>query len=311
VLLSRVADQLFWAARYLERAECTARIVRTFTEVIVDLPRGLNLSWEPLLAISGSRGVYDESHARASEADIVRFLVADPTNPSSVGTAIAASRENMRTVREVYPREAWQVSNDLFLYLQSNGEAAVDRRSRNRVLSRVISESQRIDGILTSAMSRDEAYEMLRIGQSIERADMTTRVVGVRAATLLALPIGAEDHSEVQWMGVLRSVSAMQMFQRWHRGPIDGESVVRFLVSDANFPRSVKACVARIRRGLAELPHRPVVDEAVDDLELALAVQWFGDGDDAIALDTAMDAIQLKLSVLSTAIHDELFTGKR
>ena len=206
MLLSRVAAQLFWGARYLERGECTARIVRTFTEVIVDLPRGLNLSWEPLLAISGSRGVYDESHARASEADIVRFLVADPTHPSSVGAAIAASRENMRTVREVYPREAWQVSNDLYLYLQSNGEAAVDRRSRNRVLSRVISESQRIDGILTSAMSRDEAYEMLRIGQSIERADMTTRVVGVRAATLLALPFGAEDHSEVQWMGVLRSV---------------------------------------------------------------------------------------------------------
>ena len=84
MLLSRVADQLFWAARYLERAECTARIVRTFTEVIVDLPRGLNLSWEPLLAISGNREAFDAAHARTSESDIVRFLVADTANTSSV-----------------------------------------------------------------------------------------------------------------------------------------------------------------------------------------------------------------------------------
>src|SRR6476619_1951586 len=100
MLLSRVADQLFWGARYLERAECTARIVRTFTEVIVDLPMTLNLSWEPLLVTSGSRDRFDASHARASESDIVRYLVADLTNSSSVAAAIAASRENMRTVRE-------------------------------------------------------------------------------------------------------------------------------------------------------------------------------------------------------------------
>lgn len=308
MLLSRVADQLFWGARHLERAECTARIVRTFTEVIVDLPRGLNLSWEPLLAIGGSREAYDALHARAGETDVVRFLVADPLNPSSVVSAVAASRENMRTVREVYPREGWQVANDLYLYMQGNGEAAVDRRSRNRVLSRVIAEAQRIDGVLTSAMSRDEAYEMWRLGQSIERADMTTRVVGVRAAALLQLPADAEDHDEVQWMGVLRSVSAMQMFQRWHRGPIDGESVVRFLVEDPSFPRSVNACLARIRRALDQLPPRKAVLAAVDDLDAALGAHWLG-GDDALALDAAMDALQLRLAALSTAVYDSFVAG--
>ncbi|MFT3853521.1 MAG: alpha-E domain-containing protein [Ilumatobacteraceae bacterium] len=308
MLLSRVADQLFWGARHLERAECTARIVRTFTEVIVDLPLGLNLSWEPLLAISGSREAYDALHARAGEVDVIRFLVADQLNPSSVVSAVSASRENMRTVREVYPREGWQVANDLYLYTQSNGEAAVDRRSRNRVLSRVIAETQRIDGVMTSAMSRDEAYEMWRLGQSIERADMTTRVVGVRAAALLQLPPDAEDHDEVQWMGVLRSVSAMQMFQRWHRGPIDGESVVRFLVEDPSFPRSVNACLARIRRALDQLPPRPAVLAAADDLDAALGAHWLG-GDDALALDAAMDALQLRLAALSSAVYDSFFAG--
>lgn len=308
MLLSRVADQLFWGARYHERAECTARIVRTFTEVIVDLPMALKLSWEPLLAIDGGREQFDETHARADESDIVRFLVADPLNPSSVVSSIAAGRENMRTVREVYPREAWQVSNDLYLYTQSNGEAAVDRRSRNRVLTRVIAEAQRIDGILTSAMSRDEAYEMWRLGQSIERADMTTRVVGVRAAALLTLPPDADDHDEVQWMGVLRSLSAMQMFQRSHRGPIDGDSVVRFLINDASFPRSVSACVARIRRALDQLPRRDAVQAAVDELDATLGALWVV-GDDAVALDAAMDTVQLRLGQLSQAVRDQFVVG--
>ena len=92
MLLSRVADHLFWGARYLERAQGTARIVRTFTEVIVDLPTGLTSSWEPLLAVAGSRDEYDAGHARAGEADIVRFLVADPANPSSILSSVGAER---------------------------------------------------------------------------------------------------------------------------------------------------------------------------------------------------------------------------
>jgi uncharacterized alpha-E superfamily protein len=77
MLLSRVADHLYWGARYLERAGATARMVRTFTEVIVDLPTALTSTWEPLLAVAGSRDLFDAGHARTAEADVVRFLVAD------------------------------------------------------------------------------------------------------------------------------------------------------------------------------------------------------------------------------------------
>ncbi|MCU1502653.1 MAG: hypothetical protein JWM12_2007 [Ilumatobacteraceae bacterium] len=309
MLLSRVADHLFWGARYLERAEGTARIVRTFTEVIVDLPTGLMSSWEPLLAVAGSREEYDAGHARAGEADIVRFLVADATNPSSILSSIGAARENLRTTREVYPREAWQVVNDLHLYALSNNEAAVDRRSRNRVLSRVISESQRLDGVLTSSMSRDDAYEMWRLGQSIERADMTTRVVGVRAASLLALPPDTDDYDEVQWMGVLRSLSAMQMFHRSQRGPIDGASVVRFLLTDAHFPRAVRACLGRIRRSLSALPHSATLVPVVDELDSFLGSLWV-EGSDGSALDKAMDGLQASIAALSSRVFDEFFAGR-
>ena len=313
MLLARVADHLFWGARYLERAQATARVVRTFTEVIVDLPTAVTSSWEPLLAVAGSREQFDAGHARANETDIIRFLVADPANPGSVVASVAAARENLRTTREILPGEAWHTVNDLFLYTASNGEAGVDRRSRNRFLSRVIAECQRYEGVLTSGMSRDEAYEMWRLGQSIERADMTTRMLGIRAAALLALPTGGDDHDEVQCMGVLRSLAAMQMYQRATRGPIAASSVVDFLLSDTKFPRSVSACVQRIRRSLNGLPHDadtlPEV-EALESLLAELRVEVStATSQGGAALDTAMDRVQVRLAELSRRVTAVLMRG--
>ncbi len=94
---------------------------------------------------------------------------------------------------------------------------------------------------------------MWRLGRYIERADMTTRVLGVRAAILLSLPPGEVDEfAEVQWMGVLRSLSALQMYQRATRGPIDGPAVVRFLLFDHRFPRSVAGCLAEMRTSILQ-----------------------------------------------------------
>lgn len=302
MLLSRVADHLYWGARYVERADDTARVVRTFTEVLLDLPVGVASSWEPLLAIAGSREQFDAGHARAHESDIVRFLVADEANPGSVVSSVASARENLRTTREVLPREAWQTVNDLYLYTQRDGESGVDRRTRARFLGRVISESQRLDGVIAGAMQRDEAYELWRLGQAVERADMTTRVLGVRAAALLAAPADAEDYDEVQWMGVLRSLTAMQMYQRSTRGPIDGAGVVAFLLFDRQFPRSVAGCLQRVRAALQRLPHGEQTLPAVDDLDRLLAGMP-AHADDGSLLDESMDEVQRSLARLNDVVH--------
>ncbi len=308
MLLSRVADSLYWGARYLERAEDTARVVRTFTELILDLPRGVASSWEPLLAVAGSRAEYDAGHTLAQESDIVRFLVADPANAGSVVSSVASARENLRTTREVLPREAWQSVNDLYLFTSSDTESGVDRRSRARFLGQVIADCQQLDGVMSGMMRRDQAYELWRLGQMVERADMTTRVLGVRAASLLSTPGGANHYDEVQWMGVLRSVTAMQMYQRSQRGPIDGASVVAFLLFDKTFPRSVAGCVQRMRSALARLPRPHDTMPAVDALGALLSTlpALAADGE---ALDAAMDQVQIALEDLNTSVHDAFMGG--
>lgn len=308
MLLSRVADNLYWGARYLERAEDTARVVRSFTELILDLPTGVASSWEPLLAVVGSREEYDVGHARMQENDIVRFLVADASNGGSVVSSVAAARENLRTTREVLPRDAWQAVNDLYLFTGRDTESGVDRRSRARFLGRVITDCQRLDGVLSGMMRRDQAYELWRLGQMVERADMTTRVLGVRAASLLSSPHDAQDYDEVQWMGVLRSVTAMQMYQRSQRGPIDGASVVAFLLFDETFPRSVAGCVQRMRAALSRLPRTDVTMPSVDALE-ALLRTLPAEAADGAALDRAMDQVQIALSELNTRVYDTFVRG--
>ncbi len=310
MLLSRVADSLYWGARYLERAEDTARLVRSYTELVIDLPTSALSTWEPLLAVAGGGDLFAKRESTIGELPIVRYLVSDLQNPGSIASSVESARENLRTTREIIPREAWQTVNDLFLYVGSNAPGGVERRSRARFLGHLIGECQQLDGVMTTVMNRDDAYELWRLGQSLERADMTTRVVGVRAATLLAAERDRADgrtvtdiHDDVQWMGLLRSVSALQMYQRATRGPIDGAAAVRFLLLDPTFPRSVASCATRIREAFSRLPRSRRTLPAMEELERVLALSASGDGDGA-RLDAAMEDVQACLATINDVVHE-------
>ena len=315
ILLSRVADSLYWGARYLERAEDTARVIRSYTELVIDMPTNVVSSWEPLLAVAGEREAFDALHDDADETHIVRFLVAETANPGSVASSIAAARENLRTTREVLPRDVWQAANDLSLYTVANVASGVDRRNRSRFLNHVIADCQRIDGAMATLMSRDDAYELWLLGRSLERADMTARVLGVRAAALVeaegsGLSKESEIYDDVQWMGLLRSVNALQMYQRSTRGPIEASKAVAFLLLDPIFPRSVAACVTAIRHALGALPRGDVTLPAVDALDELLQAVPLGTAlaaSDGAALDEAMDRVLLGLAAVNTAVVSTLF----
>ena len=307
MLLSRVAERIYWAARYLERAEDTARVVRAHTEMFADLPRQSTGMWRPLIAVVGGGAQYDARFGEeVSENTVVSFLLSDHENGGSVVSCVGAARENLRTTRETVPRDGWQALNDTYLYVNVEVDRGVDRRARERFLGRVIADSRRIDGILATTMNHDEAYAMWRLGRAIERADMTTRVLGVRAAAVLS---AAEDpgderrYDELQWMGVLRSLSGLQMYSRAVRGPIEGPAVVRFLLEHDRFPRAVRALLREIRRSLNDLPDPARLFDEVDNVDAVLRDST-ADGIDGAELDDAMDALQIAIGQLDRLITD-------
>jgi uncharacterized alpha-E superfamily protein len=268
MLLARMAEAVYWAGRHIERAECTARIVQVHTDTHVDMPIGEDVGWEPLLAIAGVDDEFDErvlvgpdgnthteteeTRTPATEEDVIEFLLCGDENPSSIMGAVTAARENLRTARPVVPREAWEAVNGLWLASSDHLDETNSRQGRVQWLRRVIESCQRINGILLGTMSRDEAMSFLSIGQNLERADLTTRVLDVRSENL-QLKRGDDPYDVVHWMAVLRSLAAYQPFRRAMPARPQGGSTLRFLLQDDRFPRAVSACLTEIRGQLKGL----------------------------------------------------------
>ncbi len=302
MLLSRVAENVYWAGRYLERSEDTARIVREHTNLLVDLPTRAPVTWEPLLVVIGDRIDFDDRYPKADEKSVLRYLVSDPEHSGSILRGVEQARENLRSTREVLPREVWVAVNDLYLYVVSNHTDGVARRSRSRFLDRVVRDCQQITGILTGTMRKDEAWEFWRLGVQVERADMITRVLDVLAGSLLDAP-PTSAFADVRWMTVLRSLSALQMFHRATLEPVSGPAALQFLLFDDRFPRSLATSLAEVAAGVSRLPRAAGVLPACAAVRARLA-QIDVDALDAVRLHQVVDELQMAIG----AVHDRIAT---
>jgi len=258
-MLSRVAENLYWLGRYQERAENTARFINSTTQVLLDLPRDAAFGWDVLLKVAGLDQIYAEHYPQIEEDLIVRFLVEDERNPSSILSAIHFARENARTVREVLPMELWERINSLYLFIRDKGRRVeAGRGPRNEVLSGVIGRRESIIGLLTGSMSRDIAYHFIKLGRNLERADMTTRIIDVNSAVRLPRdPALAAVTTERMWMSTLNALSAYQMYRRHVGVHVRANDVVDYLLKNPHFPRTVLHCLGEIEDSLSMLPdHR-------------------------------------------------------
>lgn len=255
MLLSRFAESLYWAGRYLERAEATSRMVKVHTELFLDLPRSAGVGWSPLLAVTGCSEEFLGRHTGPDEEDVVAFLAIDPKNRGSILASIAQARSNLRVSRAVLPRASWEVVNDLHRWAGANQAEAIDRRTRLGWMDSVIADCHLLAGLLAGTMCDDEAYAFLQIGRHLERADMTIRVLDVQAGILIGQPDEAgAPYSDVTWMSVLRSLSGHQIFRRNAGCGVSGQAALRFLLQDPRFPRSVEFCLASAARAVLHLP---------------------------------------------------------
>ena len=181
-MLSRVAETLYWTARYIERADNIARLVNVNNLLLMDLPKGISSRWEPVLDIIGSRDEFSKHYQEASEKNVLKFLTVDKRNPSSILNCISGARDNMRTIRDVVPREMWEIVNRLDLHIKETSTSFTSKRGRTKSLEDVVKQSLLIFGTMEATMSHDDGYFFWRIGSALERADMTSRIIDVRTA---------------------------------------------------------------------------------------------------------------------------------
>lgn len=255
-MLSRVANDIYWMARYIERAENTARLINVNTHLLLDLPKRVRLGWEPIVDITSSRDDFYGRHEEADEHSVVHFMVTDMKNPGSILSSLAMARANARTIRDIIPREAWEQINELYLKAKTTAHSVLTHRHRYDYLRSIILGAQTITGLLAGTMTHDEGYGFLRMGRNLERADMTTRIIDVRSATLL--PDMVDDltpFENLQWMSVLKSLTAYQMYRRGMRLRIRRPDVLKFLLQERRFPRAFYHTLCEVEGCLNDLPH--------------------------------------------------------
>ncbi|WP_038028255.1 alpha-E domain-containing protein [Thioalkalivibrio sp. ALE31] len=265
-MLSRVAERVYWMARYVERAENTARMVTAFNLLALDMPKSVQVSWKGLVEVTGNEGLFDNHYQRDDERNCVKFLLADADNPSSVLNSLRSARENVRTTRDLVPSEAWEVMNELYLFARDHIDQGIGKRGRFEFLSEVVQRCQTLTGLLAGTMSHDAAYDFIRLGRNLERADMSTRHVDVGALKLLKKDgEDPEPYEGLLWTSILRSGSGFQMYRQHVKRRINGVDVVRFLLQDTAFPRSVTHALTQVQDALEKLPR--------NELPLRLVIQ--------------------------------------
>ncbi|OOG21372.1 hypothetical protein B1C78_16385 [Thioalkalivibrio denitrificans] len=253
-MLSRVAERLYWMARYIERAENTARMVMAFSHLALDMPRAVQLSWKSMVSTTGGDEAFDHHYQRDDERNCVKFLLADLDNPSSIMTSLTGARENVRTTRDLVPSEAWESVNELYLFGKANAESGIGKRGRYAFLSEIISRCQQITGLLAGTMSHDFAYDFIRSGRNLERADMSSRLLDVAGIGLLSNDDDMQPFENLLWINILKSVSGFQMYRQHVRRRVNGALVIQFLLQDRQFPRAVAHALGEVETSLSTLP---------------------------------------------------------
>jgi uncharacterized alpha-E superfamily protein len=300
MLLSSAAEAMFWTGRYIERAQALARTVQAYERLSLDLPGVRSLDARPLLGLVGYEALRDTGSI-ADTSGLLRALVLDVDNPSSVMGALCQARENLRRGRVATPPEVWTTLNAL--YVRRSEVDAEQTASVLGVLEEVVAAGSRIEGELTASMTRDAAYSFLRIGCHLERADMQLRTM--KAFLPVIGPSGPERvFDDVRWMGLLDAVAAHSMYRRHHHTHVDLPAVLEFLVLEAPFPRSLAHCFHVIDEELLRLPrHREAREAECIARHVASALA----GTSAAALPVRLSLVLSALAELHAALKASYF----
>jgi uncharacterized alpha-E superfamily protein len=250
-MLSRVADSIYWMARYVERAENLSRLILSTQNLLLDAgAEGSDSAefWGPILMTTGEDEAYAKLYPQISGDSVVRFLSSHPANPNSIANCVRAARENARTVRDQISDELWDSINSLRLFVE---DASGDILRGAGYFERVLRGSYEFQGVAGSTTHRGEHWFFLRMGTCIERADQTSRLLDT-CSGLSMESSHHEDSRPLRWAALLRSCSAWHAYQV-ESARLDPRKIIDFLLLNESFPRSVACNVTEVHRALTSL----------------------------------------------------------
>jgi uncharacterized alpha-E superfamily protein len=313
-MLSRVADSVYWMSRYIERAENVARFVDVTLNLMLDLPDRSSAQWRPLVDITGDTETFTARYGDATQRNVIQFLTFDPDNINSILSCLRAARENARSVREVISSEMWEQLNQSYLMVSAAAATRGYLTDLQELFASVKLGSQVFAGVTDATMTHGEGWHFCQLGQKLERADKTSRILDVKYFLLLpaAHDVGTTV-DDVQWAAVLRSASAFEMYHKRH-GRISPARIVEFLLLDREFPRAIHYCLVAARESVHAISGTPAgmfrtpIERVLGLLCSELA---YAQIDDIIAegLHEYLDELQTKMNQVGQHIGETFFAA--
>ena len=249
-MLSRTADNLYWIARYMERAETMARLLQVGERMSL-LPNagggGFRNEWDSLLQASGTAEGFARKYGVPVQRNIESYVFFDQDNPSSIASCVIRARENARIIRTALTSQVWDALNTAFQELRQ-----LERTERSELDIAMLTEwttnkAALVRGGIESTLLRNDGWDFLNLGYHLERADNTARLMDVKYYVLLPqIDYVGSGYDNYQWVTLLRSLSVHRAFHWAYGGEVTARKIADFLILNRQCPRSLITCVGSV-----------------------------------------------------------------
>lgn len=278
-MISRVADHCFWFGRYLERAESAARVLAVTEHLSLDAELSPEQCWLPVIIVSGEKAHFFETHGpdAARSGEIVQaYMTWDEDNLSSIRRSVAAARDNARSIREVVSIEAWETTNELFLWISSPEARADYDKDRYGFYRHIRRAVQLCLGLCRSTMLHETPLDFIWLGVMLERVGQTARVLDVHHHAFTTLPSRHQVVETALWLSLLRACSGFEPFMKKSQGKVTAHAVAAFLIFERSFPRSLRYCLDYANDRLRHIrpPDQPALPGADTAARLDALDRW-------------------------------------
>lgn len=316
-MLSRTADHLYWMARYSERAENLARLLDVTYQMslVPHDPETERNSWNAIIALNSLELAYSKRHDEVTASQVLHFMVRDETHPSSIYSCLRAARENAHAVRGTLTAEMWETINETWLQLRDQSFDEIYAGGVAAFFDWVKQRASLLRGAMFGTMLRDEAFQFIRLGALLERADNTARILDVKYHSLAGAQQSQGDdlvdaNDFYHWGALLRSVSAFEVYRKVYRDVITPERVAELLILREDLPRALHSCMEGIVR-ILEKVRNSRSDETVRRAGQLFATLRYGRMDDIFArgLHAWLDDFINSIGDLGARISEDFLVG--
>ena len=314
-MLSRTADNLYWIARYMERADTVARLLEVGSRIsLLPSAQGYRSEWDSLLQATGMAHAFAQKYGDPVQRNIESFLFFDRDNPSSIASCITAARENGRIVRTALTTQVWDALNTAFQELRQ-----LEREERSTLeLSRLTDWTMRhaamLRGAIDATLLRDDGFNFLNIGYYLERGDNTARLMDVKYYVLLPrVDFVGSGLDNYQWTTLLRAMGAQRAFHWAYGGDVTAMKIADFLIRNPQSPRSLATCTAGLMNHLGRLSKAYGRETEAQDKARSLAAGIESATVEAIfdeGLHEFLTRYIAEAATLATTVHNAYLSGE-